>query len=100
MAQDLLAKKLNFMSRTVTATEAWLNAYADLRQLRQEWDREGYSSSITQANIDLSNLKHLTPTVLGNLMNTYDKINQLIDSTGGSITPDTGYLTNLYNVTS
>lgn len=96
MAQDLSGKKSNFVSRTVTATEKLLDAYAELRQVRQEWTSENYSGTLVQADLVGANV-HLTPAILGNLMNTYDVIDSVIATTGGTVTKDAGYLTNLYN---
>lgn len=99
MAQDLGAKKLNFVSRSVQATQDLLKAYAALRQLRQEWTSEGYSGTIVQADLDGTVNKHLTPTILGSLWNTFDTVDRLVTApTAGSETRDAGHLTNLYNV--
>lgn len=95
--QSLVAKKSNFISACVQETTRLLEAYNALRQLRAEWDSEGYSSTITQDDIVGSNV-HLTPTILANLMNTYDVINSLIATNTQDIDGNVGYLTNLYNV--
>ncbi len=96
-AQSLTAKKSNFISSCVVETTNLLAAYNNLKQLRAEWDSEGYSSSITQDDIVGSNV-HLTPTILASLMNTFDVINSLIATNTQDIDGSTGYLTNLYNV--
>jgi hypothetical protein len=96
--QNTVAKKQNYVTRMATAVTQLMDTYAELRQLRQEWTAQGYTS-ITQDDLS-GGLSHLTPTILGNAWGTYDKIEQLISTTGGQIAPDAGHLTNLYNMVS
>lgn len=106
MAQNLYPKKQNFLSNCVSAVDAFLEAYNQLRQVRAEYASEGYS--FVQADIDPLNVNqqptppvaHLTPTIVVNLMSTFDTIDSLINSNTANIQGSVGFLTNLYNVKS
>lgn len=106
MAQDTTNKQSNFLARAIAASKAFTDAYNNLRQLRAEYAAENYST-ITQAIMDGSGLnppqtspatKHLTPTILTNLMSTFDFIDSAINSSTGNLQGSVGYLTNLYNM--
>lgn len=95
MAQDLTSKKTNFIKNCTSGAVAFLNAYNSLKQLRAEYASEGYSFS--QDDFVDPNL-HLTPTIVANLMSTFDVIDSLINSNTQDIDGSVGYLTNLYNM--
>jgi hypothetical protein len=97
MAQDLTAKKSNFLSKVVTQSTNFLNAYNALKQLSAEYNSESYVN-LVQADMVGGN-SHLTPAVLALLIQTFALVDNLINSNGAAITPSTGYLTNFYNVT-
>jgi len=95
--QNLSSKKSNFVSYCKNATTQFLDSYEKLKAFRQEWTSEGYSGAISQDDINGDNA-HITPGILGNLMNTFDVIESLINSNTPIISGNVGYLTNLYNM--
>lgn len=95
MAQDTSSKKSNFLSNSATQAQAFLNAYNSLRQLRAEYTSMGYS--FVQADFVGSNA-YMTPTIITNLMSSFDIIDSLINSNTAGIAGSVGYLTNLYNL--
>ena len=96
MAQDLTQKKTNFISNCAIKSSVLLQAYLDLRSLRLEYTSENYSSSLVQADFIGTNA-HMTPTIISNLMTTYDQIDLLINSTS-VLVGSTGNLQRLYDV--
>ena len=96
MAQDLTQKKTNFISNCAIKGSAILQAYLDLRSLRQEYTSENYSGSLVQADFIGTNV-YMTPTIISNLMTTYDQIDLLINSTS-VLVGSTGNLQRLYDV--
>ena len=62
--QDLTNKKQNFMSRYVQAAQDLLVAREKLRALHNEWEANGYSSTIVQGDIQSGGLLHLTPAIM------------------------------------
>jgi len=78
--QDLSNKKQGFMTRYVAACQAFMVARETLRALKAEWDANGYSTAIVQADINAGSLLHLTPAVLANGFNAQVQLENLLNN--------------------
>lgn len=83
-----VAKHSNFVSRMVAEVGQFLETYQELQQLRAEWDALGYSSAITQTDLDGLN-SHLTPQMLADAFSSLAAIKAVMDQ---------GHATNLYKI--
>ena len=92
---DLTAKKQNFVSLTKTAVENFLDAYEELRSLRQEWDTQGYSGNLG-AEIFVGGLAHMDGTKVASVMTTFDAVHNVIGTSTGTTSNTSGHLTNFY----
>ena len=92
---DLTSKKQNYVSLTKDATERLLGAYEDLRNLRQEWDTQGYSGNLG-AEVFVGGLAHLDGAKMASVLTTFDALHTVIGTNGGTTANTAGHLTNLY----
>jgi hypothetical protein len=67
MAQDLSAKKSNFLSNCVAAAQTLKSVRDTLRQLAEAYNADATYSGIVQADMTGANA-HLTPTILANFL--------------------------------
>jgi hypothetical protein len=80
--QSLADKKAAFIERYMAAAAALLAARLALVGLKSEWDSNGYSAGIAQADIVKGSQLHLTPTILGNGMNEQVSLETFLAAAG------------------
>ena len=88
---DLAAKKANFISRYKTNVTELLNIVTELKELRTEWDSQGYSSAIVDGDFTGDN-NHLTAANLASAITSIQAITDLLAANGNA------HYTNLYRV--
>jgi len=81
-------KKNNFITRQVQQTSAFLTAYQELLELRDEWDALGYNTEISDDDIAGDN-SHVTAAMLADAFTSLAAIKSLMD---------TGHKTNLFRL--
>lgn len=88
---DLATKKLNFVARYRDKASLLLDTLSDLKEYRTEWDSQGYSSSIQDA--DLTNaVNHITAAQLASVVTSIQAITDLLAANSNA------HYTNLYRI--
>ena len=73
MAADLSSKKAAYVGRLLSRIGLLLDAMDDLKPERAEWDEMGWSSLITDEDLE-GIAKHLVASNLGDAMNSIDAL--------------------------
>lgn len=79
MAVDLTSKQQNFVSRTISASDALLEAANELQSLKREFQELDYASSM-DATTFVGDIVHVDLPALAALATTVDAVTALMDS--------------------
>ena len=88
---DLAGKKSNFITRYRTNVDKLLDFINELKEQRTEWDSQGYSSAIVDADFTGDN-NHLTAANLASGVTSIQAITDLLAASGNA------HYTNLYRI--
>lgn len=88
MALSLKDKHANFIGALISADNALIAAFEDLRRLRREWDSLSLSTTLPDEDIP-GNLAHVTVSDLAQVFFTVEALESVLDA---------GHAANLYKV--